>query len=320
MNANPTPCVESDVRIFLESLAAHGGPPIYQLSPNDARRVLAEAQSPNVKQPTADIAQRTIPGKQGDIALTIVRPAGNHDVLPVVLYIHGGGWVLGDLHTHERLVRELADGIPAAVVFVEYSRSPEARFPVAIEECYATAKWIAENGGQINVDARRMAIAGDSVGGNMATAVTMLAKLRGGPAIRLQCLFYPVTDADFDTGSYRQFAEGYFLTRPAMKWFWNSYLPDEASRAQSLASPLRATLEELRGLPTALVITGECDVLRDEGEAYACRLSKAGVRVTATRYLGTIHDFMMLNAITETAAARGAVAQAIDTLRRALAV
>ena len=245
-----------------------------------------------------------------------MRPKGSTGALPVVMYFHGGGWVLGDVETHDRLIREIANGAHAAVVFVDYSRPPEARYPVAIEEAYAATKWVSENGKTINVDCSRLAVAGDSVGGNMAAVVTLLAKQRGGPQIHFQVLFYPVTDADFDTPSYQQFAEGYFLTREAMKWFWDHYAPDVAIRTQSTASPLRATIDQLRGLPPALVINGECDVLRDEGEAYARKLIQAGVHVTALRYMGTIHDFVMLNAITDTPAARGAIAQANDALRK----
>ena len=220
------------------------------------------------------------------------------------MYFHGGGWVLGDVDTHDRLIREIANGANAAVVFVNYSRPPEARYPVAIEEAYAATKWVSANGKTIHVDSSRLAVAGDSVGGNMAAAVTLLAKQRGGPPIHFQVLFYPVTDADFDTPSYQQFAQGYFLTRQSMKWFWDHYAPDVAIRMQATASPLRATIDQLRGLPPALVINGECDVLRDEGEAYARKLIQAGVHVTALRYLGTIHDFVMLNAITDTPAAQ----------------
>jgi acetyl esterase len=249
----------------------------------------------------------------------IVRPKHLIGRLPVVIYFHGGGWVLGDKETHDRLIREIANGAKAAVVFIDYSLAPEVQYPVAIEEAYAATKWLAENGKSINLDPSRLAVAGDSVGGNMATAVTLLAKERGGPKIGFQVLFYPVTDASFDTPSYHQFAEGYFLTREAMKWFWNHYAPDLASRNQPMAAPLRASTEQLRGLPPALVITGECDVLRDEGEAYARKLDDAGVTVTMTRYPGIIHDFVMLNAITDTAATRDAIAQANKSLRKVFA-
>jgi len=311
------PVVEPKTQAFLDALAAKGGPQIYERSVEDARGVLSSAQAGDVSKLPADIEDRTIPGGlNSQVAIRIVRPKGSTGALPVVMYFHGGGWVLGDTETHDRLIREIAQGANAAVVFVNYSRPPAARYPVAIEEAYDATRWVSEHGTTLNVDPSRLAVAGDSVGGNMAAAVTLLAKEREGPRIQFQVLFYPVTDAAFDTPSYRQFARGYFLTREAMKWFWNHYAPEVAIRAQPTASPLRATLEQLRGLPPALVINGECDVLRDEGEAYARKLLQAGVPVTALRYLGTIHDFVMLNVITETPAARAAIAQANDTLRQ----
>jgi len=223
--------------------------------------------------------------------------------------------VFGNAHTHDRLIRELAVGAQAAVVFPNYSLSPEAKYPTAIEENYAVVQWVVEHGAAHGLDPARLAVAGDSVGGNMPAAVTLMAKARGGPRIHQQLLFYPVTDASFDTASYHQFATGYFLRRDAMLWFWDQYTSDPRERAQSTASPLRATIEELRGLPPALVITAEADVLRDEGEAYANKLRQAGVRTTAARFQGIIHDFVMLNALATTAAARGAIALATAWLR-----
>ena len=249
----------------------------------------------------------------------IVRPAGATGVLPTILYIHGAGWVFGNAHTHDRLVRELAVGTGAAVVFPEYSLSPEARYPVAIEQEYAVARWITTEGASKDLDPTRLVIAGDSVGGNMAAALTIMAKQRGEVDFKAQALFYPVTDASFDTASYHQFAEGYWLRRDAMLWFWDQYTTDPDERAEITASPLRATAEDLAGLPKALVINGEADVLRDEGEAYARHLRAAGVDVTATRYGGAIHDFMMVNALRETNAAGAAIAEAITFLKGALA-
>jgi acetyl esterase/lipase len=227
--------------------------------------------------------------------------------------------VFGNAHTHDRLIRELAAGTGAAVVFPNYSLSPEARYPTAIEEIYAVLEWVAEHGAERNLDGARVAVAGDSVGGNMTAAITLMAKQRSGPNLRAQVLFYPVTDASFDTGSYHEFAEGYFLRRDAMQWFWDQYTTDKDERAEITASPLRATTNDLAELPKALVITGEADVLRDEGEAYASKLREAGVEVTATRYEGIIHDFVMLNALRGTNAAGAAIAQAIQYIRRALA-
>lgn len=312
--------IEPGTQSFLDAVAAAGGPPIYTLSPEDARQVLAGAQAGPVALQAADIESRVLPvGPSGEVRVRIVRPAGNQETLPVVIYFHGGGWILGDGQTHDRLVREIANGSGAAVIFVEYSRSPEAQYPVPIEEAYAVTRYVAENPGAFNVDATRLAVVGDSVGGNMAAAVTLLAKERGGPEIAHQVLFYPVTDANFDNGSYTTYAEGPWLTRAAMQWFWDAYLPDVDRRAEPTASPLQATLQQLEGLPPALVITDEHDVLRDEGEAYAARLAEAGVDVTQVRYLGTIHDFVMLNGLAETPATRAAIAQANATLRGAFA-
>ncbi len=215
-------------------------------------------------------------------------------------------------------MRELAVGAGAAVVFPEYDLSPEARYPVAIEQNYAVAQWMTTHGATKDLDGTRIAVAGDSVGGNMAAALTLMAKERGDVTLLHQVLFYPVTDARFDTPSYHQFAEGYFLRRDGMQWFWDQYTTDETQRAQITASPLRATTEQLTGLPPALVITGEADVLRDEGEAYANKLRTAGVAVTAVRYQGIIHDFVMLNALRETHAAQSAINLATTTLRQAL--
>jgi acetyl esterase len=313
------PSLDRTIDGFLQELAAQGGPPLYTLSPTDARVVLAGLQTGEVARYESDSEDCTINGgPTGEISLRIIRPRGFPDPLPVVLYFHGGGWVMGDRETHDRLVREIATGAQATVVFVDYARSPEARYPVAIEQAYSATKWVAENGATIKVDPSRLALAGDSVGGNIVAAVTLLAKARRGPRIAFQLLFYPVTDADFTTASYGQFAEGPWLTRKAMEWFWDSYAPDAAVRQEPTASPLRASLEQLQGLPPALIITDECDVLRDEGEAYAHRLLEAGVSVTAARYLGAIHDFVLLNPIAQSLPTRAAIAQATAALRAAL--
>ena len=226
--------------------------------------------------------------------------------------------MLGNAGTHDRLVRELAVGAGAAVAFVEYDRSPEARYPVAIEQGYATARWIVREGAAHGLDPERLAVAGDSVGGGMTAAITLMAHDRGDVRFVHQSMYYPVTDAAMDTGSYEQFAEGYFLTAKSMAWFWDAYAPDVERRSESYASPLRATDEQVAGLPPAFLIVDEADVLRDEGEAYAARLRAAGVAVTTVRYDGITHDFMMLNPLSETHATRAAVAQAIATLRQAL--
>lgn len=314
------PVLEQGTREFVDTLTAKGGPPIYTLSPGDARNVLLGAQSAPVSKLSARVEDRTFPvGPTGDVKVRIIKPAKKPaGVLPVVMYFHGGGWVLGDAATHDRLVREISNGSDAAVVFVDYDRSPEARYPTAIEQAYAATAYVAQHGKELGVDPQRMALAGDSVGGNMVAAVSILAKQRHGPKFRFQVLFYPVTDANFEDGSYQEFAQGPWLTKNAMKWFWDAYLPDVSKRSEITASPLQATIADLQGLPPALVITDENDVLRDEGEAYAHKLMQAGVDVTAVRYLGSIHDFVMLNALSNTPAARAAIDQANTMLRREL--
>ncbi|UBU18267.1 alpha/beta hydrolase [Nonomuraea gerenzanensis] len=313
-----TPVLEPAAAAFAE--ATSQPPFLYQLPPAEGRRTVEEVQSGEIAEPAVDEEWITVQGgPTGSVRARVVRPAGTTGTLPVVLYIHGAGWVFGNARTHDRLVRELAVGAGAAVVFPEYDLSPEARYPVAIEQNYAVARWIVTEGAGQGLDASRLAVAGDSVGGNMTAALTLMAKERGDVPLVFQVLFYPVTDASFDTGSYRQFAEGYFLTREGMRWFWDQYTTDEKERAQITASPLRATADQLAGLPPALVITGEADVLRDEGEAYANKLRQAGVPVTAVRYQGIIHDFVMLNALRGTHAAEAAIGQAVAALRQALA-
>jgi acetyl esterase len=303
-----------------EFAAATAKPPfLFDLAPAEGRAAVDEVQSGEIEKPPVDEEWVTVSGgPTGTVRARIVKPVGATGPLPVVIYIHGAGWVFGNAHTHDRLVRELAVGTGAAVVFPEYDLSPEARYPVAIEQNYAVARWVVAEGAAKGLDASRIAVAGDSVGGNMATVLTLMAKERGDVPLTAQVLFYPVTDAAFDTGSYHQFAEGYFLRRDGMQWFWDQYTTDPAQRAEITASPLRATTEQLAGLPKTLLITGEADVLRDQGEAYANKLRQAGVQVTATRYQAVIHDFVMLNALRGTNAAEAAISQAIAYLRNAL--
>ncbi|MFH8468634.1 alpha/beta hydrolase [Streptomyces sp. NPDC017991] len=312
------PVLEPAAAAFAEATA--NPPYLFDLGPVEGRKAVDEVQSGEIAEPAVDEEWITVPGgPTGEVRTRIVRPAGATGTLPVIVYIHGAGWVFGNAHTHDRLVRELAVGAHAAVVFPEYDLSPEARYPVAIEQNYTVAQWVAGNGADHGLDASRVAVVGDSVGGNMAAALTLMAKERGDVTLVQQVLFYPVTDASFDTGSYHQFAEGYFLRRDGMQWFWDQYTTDEKQRAEITASPLRATTEQLTGLPPALVVTGEADVLRDEGEAYANKLREAGVPVTAVRYQGIIHDFVMLNALRGTHAAEAAISQAITVLKGALA-
>jgi acetyl esterase/lipase len=298
---------------------ATASPPfLYELSTDAARKVLDDVQATPIDMPDVEEHWHTVPTMVGDVQVRIVRPLGSSGPLPVVLYLHGGGWVLGNAGTHDRLVRELAVGTGAAVVFVEYDRSPEARYPTALEQAYGAARWIVAEGSSFDLDHERMAVAGDSVGGNMTAALVLMAKERGDVRFVQQSMYYPVTDAAMDTVSYAEFAEGYFLTAKAMAWFWDAYLPERARRSEPFASPLRATDEQLADLPPALVIVDEADVLRDEGEAYAARLRHAGNDVTTVRYDGITHDFMMLNPLRNSRAARAATAQAVSVLREAL--
>jgi acetyl esterase/lipase len=311
--------VEHNTQAFLDVLNAGTGKPIEQLTAKDARAVLVGAQSGvKLTLPKADVSEKTIQINGQPLQLTIVRPAGVKGELPVFMFFHGGGWVLGDFPTHERLVRDLVVGSGAAAVFVNYTPSPEAHYPVAINQAYAATKWVAEHGKEINVDGQRLAVAGNSVGGNMAAVVALMAKDQGTPAIRFQVLLWPVTDASFDTGSYNQYAEGHFLTRNMMKWFWDNYTTDAKQRNEIYASPLRATTAQLKGLPPALVQTASADVLRDEGEAYARKLDEAGVAVTSVRYNGMIHDYGLLNVVSQVPAVRSAMLQASEELKQHL--
>ena len=283
-----------------------------------ARKVLDDLQAAPIDKPDVDEEWVTVPAAVGDVRVRIVRPRGAAAALPVIVYMHGGGWILGNAGTHDRLVRDLAVGARAAVAFVEYIPSPDARYPVAIEQGYATAQWLTREGAARGLDATRMAVAGESVGGNMTAALALMAKERGDVTFRLVSMYYPVTDAAMDTASYDQFEAGYYLSRKAMEWFWDAYAPDHAQRSEITASPNQATVEQVRGLPPTLLFVDEADVLRDEGEAYAAKLRAAGVPVTTVRYDGVVHDFMLLNSLRETHGTRAAIAQATAFLRDAL--
>ncbi|MFT0865462.1 alpha/beta hydrolase fold domain-containing protein [Pseudomonas sp. CAM1A] len=311
-----SPGVEHTTQGFLDALAAGGGKPLETLAPKDARAVLSGAQA-GVKVDLSGIRveRRTIQADGQPLEIRVVRPEGSKGELPVFMFFHGGGWVLGDYPTHERLIRDLVVGSGAAAVYVDYTPSPEARFPTAINQAYAATRWVAEHGQEIGVDGSRLAVAGNSVGGNMAAVVALKAKEAGTPKLRFQALLWPVTDANFNNASYNQFAEGHFLTRNMMQWFWNNYTTDPRQRDDIHASPLRASLEQLQGLPPALVQTAEMDVLRDEGEAYARKLGAAGVPVTAVRYNGMIHDYGLLNVLSTVPSVRSAMDQAAQALK-----
>lgn len=308
--------IEPTTRAFLEKINSQTGPKLTELPLDKAREVFASLQDVPVKKENAqieDVVFKT--DTRGDISIRIVRPENSKTKLPVIFYCHGAGWVFGDKNVYDRLTRDLVAGSGAALVFVDFSRSPEAKFPVAIEEFYAAAKYLSCNASKYNLNKDQMIVAGDSVGGNMATVLAMLAKERGGVEFKAQVLFYPVTNAEFDNHSYKEFAEGHFLTREAMQWFWDQYITDSKLRMDPKASPLQATLDQLKDLPEALIINGEFDVLRDEGEAYAHKLIEAGVKVTAMTFRGTIHDFVMLNALAKTPAAEGAIKTACQFIK-----
>ncbi|EMF0395335.1 alpha/beta hydrolase fold protein [Enterococcus sp. AZ078] len=300
---------------FSDANAPH--PRIYELPPEEGRALLEKVQESPVDKLPVDIEDLTVDtGQWGSINVRFVRPEGNTDKLPVIFYIHGAGWVFGSAQTHDKLIRELAVRTNSVVVFPEYSRSPEAKYPTAIEQSYAVLQKLSELAESKGLDLSELTVAGDSVGGNMATVMTILTKERQGLPIQKQLLFYPVTDANFTTDSYQEFAENYFLTKEGMKWFWDQYTTDDSERSEITASPLRATSEELADLPPALILTGEADVLRDEGEAYARKLRDAGVAVTQVRFQGMIHDFVMVNSLDQTNATRAAMLLATQWLQQ----
>jgi acetyl esterase len=314
-----SPGVETTTQAFLQALEAGGGKPLETLSPKDARAVLSGAQaSVQVDVSGIQVERRSIEVEGKSLDIRVIRPVGTNGDLPVFMFFHGGGWVLGDYPTHERLIHDLVVGSGAAAVYVDYTPSPEAKFPTAINQAYGATRWVAEHGKQIGVDGSRLAVVGNSVGGNMAAVVAIKAKEAGTPKLRFQALLWPVTDADFNDSSYNRFADGHFLTRGMMKWFWDNYTTDPKQRSDIHASPLRASLEQLTGLPPALVQTAEMDVLRDEGEAYARKLNAAGVPVTAVRYNGMIHDYGLLNVLAQVPSVRDAMTQAALAIKQHL--
>ena len=257
-------------------------------------------------------------GHWGSIPVYRVTPINSEFAENVIFYIHGAGWVFGSFHTHEKLVRELAARTGCTVIFPEYTRSPEACYPTAIEQCYSVLCQLPQLFEQMGrrLNANTLTVAGDSVGGNMAIAMTLFSKFRRGPAIHKQLLYYPVTNACFNTASYCEFAECYYLYRAGMMWFWDQYTTSECCRNQITASPLRACTDHLTDLPQAMILNGQADVLRDEGEAYAEKLRAAGVSVTALRFQAIIHDFVMLNALDQTNACRAAMDVSTEWINR----
>ena len=318
VNYATDPHIDRQVKEFLKVLNS-GGAPLETLSKEDARQVLIGAQaSVKVDLSGIEVLQKTITADGHEISLNIVRPEGVAEELPVFIFIHGGGWILGDYPTHERLVRDLVVASGVVAVFVNYTPSPEAQYPIAINQIYAATKWVAENGKEINVDGSRLAVVGNSVGGNMTAATALQAKAKNGPKISLQIMMWPVTDARFDWESYTLFGQDRFLTAPLMKWMFDQYTTDAGERAQILVSPLNATLDELKDLPPALIQVAENDILRDQGEAYGRKLNEAGVTVTTVRYNGMIHDFGLLNALATVPSVKSLIVQASAELKKYL--
>ena len=313
------PRLSRGVKAFLNALNSPGGPPLETLPPLEAREVLATAQaSVAVDLSGIEETEKTITADGHTILLNVVRPAGVEGILPVFVFIHGGGWVLGDYPTHQRMVRDLVVLSGMAAVFVNYTRTPDAKYPQAIEEIYAATRWVAEHGEEIDVDGKTLAVVGNSVGGNMTAVTTLKALEHGGPEIKLQIMMWPIVDANFETESYKQFGKDRFLTTSLMKWMYDLYTTDPKERAEIYASPLQATVEQLKGLPPALIQVAESDILRDEGEAYGRKLDEAGVQVTTVRYNGMIHDFGLLNGLATEPATRSLFEHAAAELQRYL--
>ncbi|MFX5533894.1 alpha/beta hydrolase [Acinetobacter baumannii] len=312
-----TPAPTAGVQAFLDVLNSGNGKPMELMTPTEARQVLIDAQK-GAKLPPAQVSDKTIQINGQSIQLKIVKPENAKGVLPVFMFFHGGGWVLGDFATHERLIRDLVRESGAAAVYVNYTPSPEAHFPVAINQSYEATKWVAKHGKEIGVDGSRLALVGNSVGGNMVAAVALQIKQSGGPKVRYNVMLWPVTNAGFDDASYNQYEKGYFLTKNMMKWFWDNYTTNANDRNNILASPLRATSEQLKDFPPTLIQTAELDVLRDEGEAFGRNLDKAGVPVTVTRYNGLIHDYGLLNPLSNEPSVKTALSQAGSELQKHL--
>jgi len=313
------PRLSSGTKEFLKVLNSPAPPELEKLTPVEARKVLFDAQmAVEFDYSEIDETEKIISMDGFEVKLNIARPTGTAaEKLPVFLFIHGGGWVLGDYPTHRRMVRDLVLESGAAAVFVNYTPTPDAVYPQQINEIYAALKWIAESGDEINVDGKNLAVVGNSVGGNMTGVMSLMAKEKGGPKIKLQIMMWPIVDADFETESYKQFGEKRFLSSSLMKWMYDMYIPEPEKRKDIHASPLQATVEQLRGLPPALIQVAESDILRDEGEAYGRKLDEASVPVTITRYDGMIHDFGLLNGLAALPPVKSLFVQAGAELKKA---
>ena len=312
------PNLTAETEEFISKIEAADGQPLYKMTPQEARNFLENLQSQTHKEISANTTDTTILTEAGNVDIRVVKPQHTEEKLPVILYLHGGGWILGGKESFDMLIKKLAIFTNSTVIFPDYSRSPEVQYPTALNEIYAVLEYIFQNPEEFNIDPERIAIAGDSAGANMATVTALRAINKNGPKILFECLFYPVTNSDMDTKSYDLFKDGPWIRKKAMEWFWEAYVPDKKLRDDIYISPLKAEEEDLSKLPRTLIITAENDVLRDEGEAYARKLDSAGVDVLNVRINGTIHDFLMLNALADTLPARGAMALAGTMLKKAL--
>jgi acetyl esterase len=314
LDASQDPAIDRRTRAFLKELNKDGSP-FWELPGDEPRRIVTALQDQTpVDLSGIEVGAREITVDGRTITLYVVRPEGIAGTLPVFMFFHGAVWIAGNFENHKRLVRDLVVGSGAVAVFPEYTPVPEARFPVQIEQAHAAAVWVGQHGGELGVDGTRLAVTGNSVGGNMAAAVTLMAHDRGAPNIVYQQLLWPALSADLDTGSYRAYGKDRFLPKAFMQYGWDHYAPDPETREQRYAAPLKATTEQLRGLPPTLIQTAENDVLRDEGEAYARLLDEAGVDVTSVRYNGVIHDFALLNALRDVPSTDAALRQAAADL------
>lgn len=308
------PNLTKDTEEFVNYIESQDNKPLYELTPQQARDFLRNLQAETYRNIPADVVEMHIEG----IRTFVIRPQNNDKKLPVILYLHGGGWVMGDEYVFDNLLRKIVNCTDTVIVFPEYTPAPEAQYPKQIDEAYSILNYIYENAEELNVDKNKLVIMGDSAGANMTAVTAMRANDENGPKIKFQLLIYPVTNADMDTDSYESFKDGPWLTKKAMEWFWDAYAPDKVIRENKYVSPLHATLDELKGLPPTLIITDENDVLRDEGEAFARKLDDAGVDVINARINGTHHDFLMLNALSDTEPVNGAMKMICSVLKSEL--
>lgn len=306
--------LDADTKAFLDQAAASGAPPLEQLPVPEARNFIRMLFGDVAREQVKRVEDRTISANGANIPIRIYTPDGKAP-LPILVYLHGGGWVIGDVESYDPACRTLANGAGCVVVSVDYRLAPEHKFPTGPEDCYAALKWVAENAASLGGDPSRIAVGGDSAGGNLSAVVAQMARDRGGPSLKYQLLIYPVTDHRLDTQSYRANAEGYLLTKNGMDWFWNHYLREPNDGTKPYASPLRAA--NLANLPPALVITAEFDPLHDEGAAYAEKLKAAGVKVKYSDYKGTIHGFFTLGHVLSQG--QTVMHEVCDELRKALA-